>query len=189
MPTITIENDKEVIADFAGYSGKIARGAVSALNRAIKSGRTAMAKEIAGDTGMKYGDVLDALAIQQATQARLEATFAAKLKRIPLKAFNAKQTKSGVSYNLGKGRSLVASAFIARMKSSHEGVFKRKYVGSIGTRMSKRLPIVELFGPSLGHVFGKHRPLGLARTKEAFDTAFAHELKRLTDKQGGSPDA
>ena len=89
------------------------------------------------------------------------------VKRIPLFDFGARQTKRGVSYNLG-GRKTLAGAFIATMPTGHEGVFMRKG--------ANRLPIQERFGPSLGHVFAKYRPLGVARVQEVFASNFDHEM-------------
>jgi len=178
---ITVENTDAIVADLGGLSYKAMRGAVRAMNRAIASGRTAMVREIARDTGLKAGDVRDALPIRDATIERAEAAFRAGLTRIPLIYFKAKAPEPsrgkgrGVSYALTGSRNRIPNAFIATMRSGHRGVFARK--------ATKRLPIAELYGPSLGHVFAKYRPLGLARTREAFDTAFAHELDRLLSKQ------
>jgi hypothetical protein len=175
-------NDRLVVEDLLGRSAKITRAAVRALNRAIDSGKTAMSRDIAQDTGLKVGEVKAALPVRKATRDRLEAAFAATLKRIPLIHFRARGPEPsrgrgrGVSYGLPGGRSRVANAFIAQMASGHRGVFKRKG--------SKRLPVVELYGPSLGHVFAKYRPAGMARTREAFSAAFDHELARLTAGQG-----
>jgi copper oxidase (laccase) domain-containing protein len=89
-----------------------------------------------------------------------------------------------VTYGLPGGRSRVSNAFIATMHSGYRGVFAR--VPGAGRRGPKpdrsQLPIVELYGPSIGHVFKKYRPAGLARTREAFETAFEHELNRLTSQ-------
>jgi hypothetical protein len=177
MMSITVANADAVIADLNGMQGKVMRGAVRSMNRAIASGRTAMVREIARDTGLKSGDVRDALPIRNATSASPRAAFGATLRRIPLIYFKARvpKRKGGVSYSLAGGKSYISNAFIATMPSGHQGVFTR--------RGKKRLPIVELFGPSLGHVFAKYRPIGIQRTKDAFDTAFAHELSRLADKQ------
>ena len=180
---ITVEHADAVVADLTGFHSKVNKGAVRALNRALTAGRTEMARAIAGDTGIGVRDVTKALSERKATLDRAEAAFGATIKRIPLIYFKARQTASGVTAKLRGGAGRYPSAFIARMKSGHEGVFQRKLIGSIGTRRVKRLSIVELFGPSLGHVFAKHRPAGLARTKEAFDTAFAHELDRLMAKR------
>jgi hypothetical protein len=175
---ITVQNADVVTADLAGVSAKAMRGAIRAMNRAIASGRTAMVREMARDTGLKVGDVRDALSIREASLAVAQASFGAGLKRIPLIYFKARATKRGVTYALTGSRNRISNAFLATMKSGHQGVFARK--------TPKRLPIVERFGPSLGHVFAKYQPMGLARTKDAFDTAFAHEWERAMGKQGAS---
>ena len=185
---ITVQGADAVVADLTGFHSKVNKGAVRALNRALTAGRTAMARDIASDTGIGVRDVTKALSERKATIDRAEAAFGATIRRIPLIYFKARQTATGVTAKLTGGAGRYPSAFIARMRSGHEGVFRRKYVGSIGTRMTKRLPIVELFGPSLGHVFAKHRPAALARTQEAFHAAFAHELDRLIAKQPESTD-
>ena len=184
-------NAGAVVADLKGYSSKLMKGAVRAMNRAIQSGKTEMKRAIASDTGLRASDVAEALPLRQATMARAEARFAATLKRIPLIHFRARGPEPsrgrgrGVSYLLTGGRSRIPTAFIATMQSGHKGVFARKPGATRHGPSPHRsqLPIVELFGPSLGHVFAKYRPMGLARTKDAFDTAFAHELKRVLDKQ------
>lgn len=67
--------------------------------------------------------------------------------RIPLFEFSARQNRRGVSYRIERGapRKTAQSAFIATMKSGHEGVFKRTG--------PTRLPIEELEGPSAWAVF------------------------------------
>lgn len=177
---LTIDGADAVVADLDGMSSKALRGAVRAMNRAIASGRTVMSREIARDLGLGVGVVRDAMPISQATRHRAEAAFRAGLQRIPLIDFKAKALAPsrkggrgrGVSYRLPSGKGRLPQGFIATMASGHRGVFAR--------RARSRLPIVEQFGPSLGQVFAKYRPIGRARTQEAFDTAFAHELARLT---------
>ena len=175
---LEVRNTDVVTADLAGVSAKAMRGAIRAMNRAIASGRTAMVREIARDTGVKVGDVRDAMPIREASLSVAQASFGAGLKRIPLIYFKARATRRGVTYAFTGSRNRIPNAFLATMKSGHQGVFARK--------TAKRLPIVELFGPSLGHVFAKYRPMGLARTKDAFDTAFAHEWERAMGKPGGA---
>lgn len=58
---------------------------------------------------------------------------------VALTAFPHRQTKKGVSVQVNRGqRSLIEGAFVARMKSGHVGVFRR--------RGKERLPIQERFG-------------------------------------------
>lgn len=181
---ITVQGDAEIIADFAAKPQVVTKAIVRALNRSINSGRTVMVRAIAGDTGLKQADVRAALRMSEASFSRPEASLGASLKRIPLIKFGARGPRpsrgkgGGVTYRLKGGRGRISNAFIARMASSHEGVFVRVPGGKRRGPPPHRsqLPIVELFGPSLGQVFKKHRPEGLARIREAFDKNFSHEL-------------
>jgi hypothetical protein len=179
---ITIEGLQAVEADFAAFPLRSGRAMVRALNRAINSGRTVMVRAIAKDMGLKSTDVRNALRLAEASLAKPEARLAASLKQIPLIKFNARGPEPsrgkgrGVSYRLPGGRGRIPSGFIATMRSGHRGVFTRKGSG--------RLPIEEKFGPSIGHVFRKYRPQGLARAKEAFAKNFAHEMEFARSRGG-----
>jgi hypothetical protein len=127
-----------------------------------------------------------------ATYDRPVARMATSLKRIPLIKFGARGPEPsrgkgrGVSYKLGgQGKQRVPNAFIATMPSGHRGVFVRA-MGAHGplqgslARLAKsggRLPIRELAGPSLGHVFARYRPEAQGIAAEFFDRNFARELK------------
>lgn len=171
--------------DLRDYPGRVDRATVRALNRGIKSGRTVMVREMAADTGMKQKDIRDALRMREASAAEPRVVLGATLKRIPLMAFNARQTSAGVSYRLRTGRGKLEGAFIATTRvqadgtgGEHRGVFKRVIPSlrkSLGA-WSKNLPIKQRYGPSLGHVFAKFRALGLARVWEMFDRNLGHEL-------------
>jgi hypothetical protein len=64
---------------------------------------------------------------------------------------------------------------MANMASGHRGVFRRVGKG--------RLPIIELFGPSVGHVFARHRPAVVELMTEAFDQRLSAELKFAETEQ------
>lgn len=166
---LVIEGDREITAAFDAYPARTSKAMVRALNRGITAGSTVMVRAIAQDTGLKSGDVKKALPMREASLSRPMAQLAASLQRIPLSRWNARQlTRGGVSYRLKGGRGRHPHAFIRTMRSGHVGVFVRKG--------KKRLPIKELFGPSLGHVFRKLRPAGEARVLEVFRTTLDHEL-------------
>jgi len=181
---ITLVGDTALDALLKDYPKRATRATVRAMNRAIASGRTLMVQRIAGDTGLKSGDVRKAMSLRNATAQRLEARLGVGLKRIPLYAFNAKGLfpsrgkGRGVSYRLKGGAGRIANAFIADMKSGHRGVFVRSG--------KARLPIRELFGPSLGHVFAKYRPEGIERAREMFVTNFRHEMGFEADRVPGA---
>ena len=121
------------------------RAAALALNRTANTVRSAAVKSIAADIGVKQKIVRKGLfKIKRATVSRLTAEIPATGKRIPVIDLSARQTGQGVTYQHGRQRETIIGAFIARMRSGHTGVFKR--------RGTTRLPIDERFGPSIGFV-------------------------------------
>jgi len=128
-----------------------------ALNRGGTAGKTAMARAVAKDTGIAVGAVSKEIRIDKANRLLPRVALEIQGKRIPLIAFQARGPEPsrgrgrGVSYRLPGGRGRIGNAFIATMRAGHRGVFKRL--------QNARLPIVELFGPSLPKVFEKFLPL------------------------------
>jgi hypothetical protein len=134
----------------AALGDKAPLAVARALNRSIASVQTAAVRDMAKDLNLAQKDVRKGLEITKATRQSLLATLRVTSKRLLLMAFGARQTAKGVTYNLGRGRTLAEGAFIAAMKSGHVGVFRR--VGRA------RLPLTrELRGPSLPHVFTAER--------------------------------
>jgi hypothetical protein len=172
---IVLVGQADIDAALREYPKRATRALVRAMNRALTSGRTVMVQRIAADTGLKSGDIRKAITLREASSQRLEARLGIGLKRIPLISFNARGQEPsrgrgrGVSYRLRGGAGRIPNAFIATMRSGHRGVFVRS--------AKARLPIRELFGPSLGHVFARYRPEAIARIQEAFATNFASEMK------------
>lgn len=174
---ITVELDAQRALDTLRQQPKrTQRAVVRSLNRAIAAGRTLMGSLIAKDMGLKVGDAKAAITLREATAARLEARLAASLKRLPLIKFNARGpipsrgVGRGVTYRIGaRGTTRIPNAFIATMKNGHQGVFRRVAKG--------RLPIVELRGPSIGHVFDAHRAEVTQKTVSTFNDRLGHELR------------
>jgi len=196
MISITLEGADTLSADLAKAPETTTKAMVRALNRAIATVRTFMAREVARDIGLKYGDVLAAIRLTQATWSQPVASIGASLKKIPLIKFGARGPEPsrgrgrGVSYKIGTGgRSRLEHGFIATVGSGqHRGVFvrdgasERKSPGA----WSKNLPIQEKFGPSLGYVFAKYRKQGLEKAHEAFAKNFEHEKIFYGGATGGS---
>lgn len=184
---IEVVNADVVMASLRATPSRVGRAVVLAMNRAITSSRAAMVREVARDTGLRATDVRNAMPVKNATSSHPEAKFGASLRRIPLYQFHARGDRPtrgrgrGVSYRLPGGRGRIPDAFLAKFASGHVGVFARAGTSVRESKgaWSKNLPIRELFGPSLGHVFEKYAPLGLARLREAFHVNFDHELSRL----------
>lgn len=178
---VTIEGANLIATEFEQAPGRVQTAMVRAANRAIVAGRTAMARLIAEDMGLPVGRVTKALRQRLATRDNPDASVGAGFARLPLVDFSARGPLPsrgkgrGVSYRIGKGskRGRLDTAFMA-VTGAHTGVFKRAG--------RARLPIVQLYGPSIGKVFATHRPVGLARAAEMFDSTFDRELERARGK-------
>lgn len=184
MIQISIDGVAAVRADLQAYPSKLQTAMVRAINRAIGSVQTVMVREMARDLSLKQKDVRDALRLRLAALQRPEAVLGASLKRMKLIDFNAKGPEpsrgkgGGVSYKLTGISNRIPNAFIARMPSGHRGVFIRKAKARLGIR--------ELEGPSLGHVFGKYRAMGIARGREVLVPNLQHELAFAGGGGGGT---
>jgi hypothetical protein len=150
-----------------------------ALNKTISSARTEMKRQIAKDIGIKAGVVDKSLKVTKASTTSFVARLNASGKRIPLinlitgKPPEPSRGKGrGVSYRLGGKTRRIPSAFVATMpRSGHRGVFRR--VGK------EQIPIIELFGPSIVHVFGKKLPAVQKRAGEQFETEVDRAVQSL----------
>jgi hypothetical protein len=160
--------------------GDVRRATVRALNRTIGTAQTATLRALAADTGLAQKDLRPSLEIQRATFQRQEATLIVTGRRIPLLGFRARQTRRGVTYRLPGGRGRAPRAFLATMRSGHTGVFQR--------RGAPRLPIHELFGPSLPHVVRRRAIFeAVGRDAEAtLEKNLAHEVEFLLRRPAGA---
>jgi len=145
-----------------------------ALNRAGVAGKTAMVKAVVADTGIRQKEIEREVRLDKANVARPRVSVQIQGRRIPLIAFQARGPEPskgrgrGVSYKLRGSRGRIGYAFIATMPGGHRGVYKRRGKG--------RLPIKELFGPSLPHVFAKFLPVFQERAQEAMVKTLRHEI-------------
>jgi hypothetical protein len=154
------------------------RAVTRALNRTIESVQTQAGREVAAETGLPVRKVRASMRVIRATFSTLRAALQVRGVRIPLIEFHARQTRSGVSYRLPRGRGSAPSAFIATMASGHQGVFKR--------RAKARLPITELFGPSLPKAFLQDRVRQALERVAASGLAknLQHEIDFLLRRKG-----
>jgi hypothetical protein len=171
---------REVDRVLASLGSTMPRVITQALNRTIRGVKTVMKREVSKDIGIKVGVVAEGMKITKANVGRPQATLTVRGKRIPLIKLGAKGKEPsrgkgrGVTYRLGGKRRRIPSAFIATMPSGHRGVFKRV------RRM--RLPITELHGPSIVHVFQKHFGKGRARAAEQLPKEIGSAIRKAASK-------
>lgn len=155
-------------------ASRLAAATARALNRTAASEATAMARAVSADMGLKVTAVKAAIVIEKAAPNQFVARVVAKGKGVPLIEFGARGPEPsrgrgrGVTAKVGSGRAVFSHAFIGTMASGHRGVFQR--------RTRQRLPIRELFGPSIARVFGRLSPLGAARRAEVLEKNLQHEI-------------
>lgn len=153
------------------------RAVTRALNRTLGTVRTATVRALAEETALRPAAVRPSVAMRRATFRNQVAVLGVSGKRIPLIAFDARGPEPsrgrgrGVSYRLPGGRGRIPAAFIATMRTGHRGVFKRRE--GVG-----RLPIHELFGPSLPGAFVRARIAEAMRhlADEALAKNLDHEI-------------
>lgn len=177
MASFNVEIDsKKVDAALENSPKKTGIALLRALKRGTKAANTLAARLVAKDMGLKVSDVRTRIRLKEPTAQTLSGKLGANLKRIPLIKFGARGPEPsrgrgrGVTYRGKSGRSRHPRAFIATM-GGHRGVFERK-----GTA---RLPIRQLYGASIGHVFAQHRGEILARGEEQVMKELDHQLDRI----------
>lgn len=148
-----------------------------ALNRAMTSARVVVGQAVAKDMGIKASDARSGIRINLATATRHAASLSASPKRLPLEKFGANQTARGVTYRNQGGRKRIDHAFLATMASGHRGAFLRKG--------KARLPIRELFGPSIWQSAVTHIDAGRARAEEQLVKNLKSEFRFAVLQAGG----
>lgn len=171
-------NKDDLIKKLDDYKKNVVEKAiVRSLNRTLASLKTLANSNTRDVIRLKLKDVADRLTTVDATSSTSYAALTIKDTPVPLILYTSgsAQKKSGVRINVKGTSRVVANAFIATMRSGHEGVFKR--VGA------KRLPIEELFSTSVRDVFKDNNKVTqlIEAGRDKFKTEFASNLKFYGD--------
>jgi hypothetical protein len=166
-----------------------------ALSRSMDSGGVAIAREVARDMGLNVGVVKAELRSQIVDgEEGMVGQLSISGKRIPLIDWKAKgpepsKGRGKVTASTGGGRKTYPGAFITNVGSGrHRGVFVRKGPSARKSRRawSQNLPMVELKGPSLPHVFHKKSDVAIARFQEQFPKELQREVTFALKKAASS---
>lgn len=179
-------NVSAAVAGMKRFQKLAPQGIARALNRAATTARAVMAREVATDLGIRVSKVKDQITIESARSDMSSPTVRIVVTgtRIKLIEFNAKGPVPsrgrgrGVTARLPGGKGRYPNAFIATMRSGHVGVFQRvPHATRHGAAPHRpQLPIYELRGPSMPHVFAKHMEAGLTAGQEAVRKNLEREL-------------
>lgn len=164
----------------ARVPGGMERAVKGGINKTLRKLRTRITRTINAKSGIKQKAIRDNIILRRASRHLLRGLVVFGDDRVPLIDLNARQTKKGVTFESEGGqRDLVPHAFIETLGSGHKGVFKRK--GKEG-QLVPRLPIQELFGPSITSLFDKAyqvRRRVLEESEEFLNHYILQEANRL----------
>jgi Prophage minor tail protein Z (GPZ) len=159
MPALSIQLDVARGLKRMNATSAQARKAIPrALNRVATTGRAQAARNIVKGASINVGEIKKGIKIQRANGEALNAALIANGRPIALIRF--KPSGGGTSHRrlpvtvniFGKTVTL-QHAFIETTAQGHKGVFSRQ--NPKGGAISKRLPIFEMFGPSVANRFGQ----------------------------------
>jgi hypothetical protein len=157
-------------------NASVFRAMQAAGTSALRAMRAEGSRRIRETKGIQVGYIDTALTMVYPTTKPVW-TLVAKHKSLPLVAFGARQTKTGVSVEVTKGkRAIVKHAFLATMQSGHKGVFMRrgpKRMAGKGKYAGKmRQPIYETYTASVASTLGKVGDQVLKRGESVFRDTF-----------------
>ena len=132
------------------------------LNRTATQARTASARLLSKETGVKVGDVRDRLLLQKASYTKWRSAVLISGKRLSLRYLSPKKTGRGLSVKSGRRRITIRRAFFAIkgwfIRLPESGGYKQTLDVAQAAEIDAmkkvgRLPIGRIRGPILSRVF------------------------------------
>ena len=170
---------------FLNAFGKTAERSVSrVLSRVVKGVRVDTVKTVREEYNIKATQLRQHLNIKK-TGNLLDSAAVLSGSKIPLIYFGArpnsprgKKPATGATVQVKKSRKNIKNSFAAVMRNGHMGLFRR-----IGV---KRLPIEELYGPSVPHMANNKKVLAVINENAVsrFTKNFNHEVSYAFQKIG-----
>ncbi|MBE3586566.1 MAG: phage tail protein [Thermoanaerobacter sp.] len=185
MIELTVEQMDKAERLLGHIPGAAPKAMANAINRAAEAARTEAARKVRELYYIKHKDVLATMKIYRATPDDLTATVISKGNLIALSKFRITpkqpqpKRKKPVIARVKRGEGgPIKSAFVARMQSGHVGVFIR--VGR------SRLPIRELYGPSVPQMLGSPNVTEWVEEKaiERLEQRLEYEINRILEGKG-----
>lgn len=157
------------------FSGIVKRSSLWAFNRAAKSGLSHADRFVRSGYAIKKEDLNKVVDFVKAADAdNIVAVIKISGAGIPLSAFNPKQKSRGVTAKIRKGgkSQMFQSAFLAEMKFSKPGVFKREN--------KNRDSVFALYGPQVSQLLTSDESIAVmeSQTTNEFAKNFFHDVDR-----------
>ena len=153
---------------------RIPIAASRAINKTLGNVKTEASKRIKEERALSSKVIKDALNVYKATRSRLYGAVVASGRPIPLRDYQARQTRKGVTVKVSPGgRKLV-------VQSGNKAFQVERYGQHVYVRTgNRRLPIKKLYGPSIPATFlNKHVIDALdAVAGDNWPKRFAEELR------------
>jgi len=157
-----------------------------ALNKTAAQTKTQAGREISTRYNIKSREAGRQISVDRATKVSLTAIVKPSGRKLPVMAFQAQKTPSGVRVHIKRGSpKVIAHAFIVKLKSGHVGVFARgRYAGGRFVHQRPRLPITELFTVGVPQAFGSRLVIEALQRKvrEKFPGILEHEIRFAVTK-------
>ena len=161
-------NAAKIMADVRLDAAEVRTATMRSLNRAADGTKTDATRKIREEYNVTLKALQPAFYVRKASPHALTAIVGASGRPLRLIGFAARQVATGVSVSIKRGtRKILAQAFIAKMRSTHTGVFMRKG--------RKRLPIAEKYTIAVPGMLGAKqveaaiRVSAIARFEKAMD--------------------
>lgn len=173
-----IQRARQMLVGFENQLGKVMARAV---NRATENARSNVVREVRDHYNVKAGDIRKSMKISRAKAGRPVAVLSSTGSALPTMAFQVRpgtvngKRRTPIRVSIKKGEStLMERSFIARV-NGRIGVYER-----IG---KKRMPIRQLYGPSIPQMVGNERIVeSVAESaREMLDSRLDHEINRILD--------
>jgi len=159
---------------FASYPRALPKIMSRSVNRAATKTRTAAGRAISRILNIKAKTAKEAVSLTKANYRNWTARLHISGRRIPLIEFGGTWQRrwAGAKYRIKRegGRETAEGAFIASVGSGHRGIFRRAG--------ESRLPIYELYGPSVGAVM-----VGATTMLRTLEKDAGRELEKNIDSQ------
>jgi len=189
---------KSIKQGFDGISPAKTNLAIArAINHVAAKAKTASSREIRNIYAIKAKDLGKSISVIKASASTRTGYVVHMGRPLPVRAFNHRQTKDGVSVKIGQTRKVIKRAFVQTMPSGHMAVFGRGYYSTKFNFRTKRLPtsrpsgknggwpndlpIRELTTKSIPGMFVNKIILKSVASfiEREFPARFEHELRRM----------